>query len=323
MSATGRTSEYGGGSWYGMKTREKSTDIGIGFMRSFARHIFRMASLVAAAGLICAALVRYSPGASVDERELNQRLGEDSLAALRLQKTQDANVWANFMHYMKGFIHGDLGYSDSNNAPIADLVTDRAPATLRELGLGLSGGWALGLGLAILAVRFSSLRVFDTASSAAAGLLLSLPSALLAYLFLTASGLTAGAASGAVLVAVLAPRVFRFSRNLLVEAYDLPHVEMARARGITEIGILCRHVLPHAAPQLLALLAATVSMGIGAAIPVEAICDSPGLGRLAWSAAMARDLPLLVNLTMLVTLATTAATMLAQMATPQHGAAEV
>jgi len=33
----------------------------------------------------------------------------------------------------------------------------------------------------------------------------------------------------------------------------------------------------------------------------------PGLGKLAWQAAMARDLPLLVNMTMLIALATTAA----------------
>ncbi|HEV1285289.1 MAG TPA: hypothetical protein VNU44_08265, partial [Bryobacteraceae bacterium] len=52
----------------------------------------------------------------------------------------------------------------------------------------------------------------------------------------------------------------------------------------------------------------SVSMAIGAAIPVEAICDVPGLGRLAWNAAMARDLPLLVNLTMIVAVATTMAT---------------
>ena len=49
-------------------------------------------------------------------------------------------------------------------------------------------------------------------------------------------------------------------------------------------------------------------MAIGAAIPIEAICDTPGLGRLAWNAAMARDLPLLVNLTMVIAVVTTTAT---------------
>jgi ABC-type dipeptide/oligopeptide/nickel transport system permease component len=47
-------------------------------------------------------------------------------------------------------------------------------------------------------------------------------------------------------------------------------------------------------------------MAFGAAIPVETLCDLPGVGQLAWKAAMARDLPLLVSLTMLITLLTQA-----------------
>ena len=47
-------------------------------------------------------------------------------------------------------------------------------------------------------------------------------------------------------------------------------------------------------PQLLALAGVTVSLAFGAAIPVEAIADSPGVGQLAWQAALGRDLPVLV-----------------------------
>jgi peptide/nickel transport system permease protein len=109
-------------------------------------------------------------------------------------------------------------------------------------------------------------------------------------------------------VIVLTPRIFRFARNLVAQAYTGLHIEMARARGIGESRILFSHVLPAISPQLLALAAASVSMAIGAAIPIEAICDAPGLGRLAWNAAMARDLPLLVNLTMVIAVVTTTAT---------------
>jgi ABC-type dipeptide/oligopeptide/nickel transport system permease component len=45
-------------------------------------------------------------------------------------------------------------------------------------------------------------------------------------------------------------------------------------------------------------------MAIGAAIPIEALCGVAGVGDLAWQAALARDLPLLVNITILVTVAT-------------------
>jgi ABC-type dipeptide/oligopeptide/nickel transport system permease component len=37
---------------------------------------------------------------------------------------------------------------------------------------------------------------------------------------------------------------------------------------------------------------------------MEALCDIPGIGQLAWKAALGRDVALLVNLTMIVTLVT-------------------
>ena len=45
-------------------------------------------------------------------------------------------------------------------------------------------------------------------------------------------------------------------------------------------------------------------MAFTAAIPMEALCDMPGIGQLAWKAALGRDVALLVNLTMIVTLVT-------------------
>lgn len=247
---------------------------------------------------------------------MDQRLSEESLDAMRAERAARENVGTNFIRYLRGLPRGDLGYSESRNAPIAALIADDAPQTLRELGIGLLGGWMLGLGLAIPAGRFRKAWAYDAASLLAAGLLLSLPAALLAYLcFVT------GTRVEIVLILVLAPRIFRFARNLLVQAYGAAHVEIARARGIRESRILAAHVLPAAAPALLALGAASASMAIGAAIPIEAICDVPGLGRLAWQAAMARDLPLLVNLTMLVALATTLALAISEAAKRKEVAA--
>ncbi len=277
-------------------------------MRTISRQLARIAALILLAGLACACLVRYAPGALVDEGELNRRAGEETLAALREHKARQGDVAANFAHYLQGLLRGDLGFSESNNAPIAALLADRAPRTLRDLGWGLAGAWLLGLGLAIPAARFPKAWPLDAALTSASGLLLSLPAALIAYLcLLAAAGSIAGAVARVVLAIALAPRIFQYSRNILLSAYGAPHVEMARARGIPESGVLWRHVLPSAAPQTGALAAASVGIAIGAAIPIEAICDVPGLGRLAWQAAMARDLPLLINLTMLVALATTTA----------------
>lgn len=259
-------------------------------------HLLRILFVVLLAAFACALLVRYSPGALVDERELNQKLSEASLTQLRDQQASEQSIARGFLNYL----HGDLGYSRSNNATVASLIRDRAPATLRELAIGLTGAWLAGFVFAIPGVRRKGGFVYDGISATVAGLLLSLPAALLAYI-----SVFTGTPAGFVLVAALAPRIFRFCRNLLRQAYGASHVAMARATGVPESRIFTAHVIPSIAPQLLALGATSVAMAIGATIPIEAICGTPGIGRLAWQAATARDLPLLVNLTMLIAIVTT------------------
>src|SRR5439155_887814 len=157
-------------------------------MKVFLRHVARMAALVVAAAIACALLVRYSPGALLDDREMDQRLSEQSLAALRAERAAKQNVVANLVRYLGGLPKGDLGYSNSHNAPIATLIADGAPATLREIAVGLAGAWLLGLSLAIPVGRFREAWMYDASSATAAGLMLSLPAALLAYFCLLAGG---------------------------------------------------------------------------------------------------------------------------------------
>jgi len=51
------------------------------------------------------------------------------------------------------------------------------------------------------------------------------------------------------------------------------------------------------------------------AIPMEALCDSPGLAQLAWKAAVARDLPVLMPLIAGITLVIRAANAATEVAT--------
>jgi peptide/nickel transport system permease protein len=147
----------------------------------------------------------------------------------------------------------------------------------------------------ILAFTACLLRrpAYEFLGTTASGAFLCIPAAMLALLsvILNAPGYLA-------IALIVFPKIYRYSRNLLAKAYDLPHIIAARARGLGEIRILAWHVLPVAGPQMIALAGITVS------IPVESLCGLPGIGQLAWQAALSRDLPLLVNLTLLVTLVT-------------------
>ncbi len=271
------------------------------WIRRLLRHLLTLLLTVLLGGLLGATLVRLAPGFGVDEQELDTRLNPDSIQTLRASRAGENNILQFYGRYLAGLFRGDFGVSRSLGRPVAELFEERAPVTLRSVAVGLLGGWGLGFALALAGVicRGWAYDVFTTILS---GVFLCLPSAVLALLFLHVGGPVPLAIAFAIF-----PRIFRYSRNLLQQTCKLPHVLTARAKGLRNTRILLWHVLPAAAPPLLALIGVSASLAFGAAIPIEVICDSPGIGQLAWQAALSRDLPLLVNMTLFVTLVTRAA----------------
>jgi peptide/nickel transport system permease protein len=110
------------------------------------------------------------------------------------------------------------------------------------------------------------------------------------------------------------PRIFRYARNVVSAARRAPHVLSAHAFGIPRIRLIARWVAMPVLPDLVALAGVSVSMAVGATVPVEAICDSPGVGHLVWQAALSRDVPVLVNVTLLIAALTAGANLLADAA---------
>jgi len=267
-------------------------------MRKVARYAARIVTVLLLAGLLGATLVRLAPGFGVDEQELDSRLNHESIQALRQSRASDGGLAEYYVHYLSRLVHGDLGTSRTLQQPVRQLLAERFPETLKSVGLGLVLGWTLGLALAIAPVMSRSCSV-DLFASLVAGVLLCIPAAVLALLFVMAH-----APGRLVLGLIVFPKVFRYARNLLEHSASLPHVLTARAKGLGGFRVLLWHILPVTAPQLLALAGVSVSLAFAAAIPVEVVCDLPGIGQLAWKAALGRDLELLVNLTMIVTMVT-------------------
>jgi peptide/nickel transport system permease protein len=263
-----------------------------------AGHALAVLATLILGGLLSATLVRLAPGFDTDERELDPHLNAQSLQALHDARRKDHNIFRFYFSYMVRAAHGDLGTSLALGQPVRSLLRDRAPLTLRLLTIGLGLAWTLALTLA-LSVAWLRLSVYDTLTSVVSGTFLCIPAAVLALLSVLWN------VPGSLAIALIVfPNTYRYARNLLVKAYSLPHVITARAKGLGEPRILFWHVVPVVAPQLLAVAGVSVSMAVGAAIPVEALCGLAGIGQLAWQAALARDLPLLVNITILVTLVT-------------------
>jgi ABC-type dipeptide/oligopeptide/nickel transport system permease component len=265
-------------------------------MRDFAaaagRRLLLLLLTVAGAAVFSVLLVRLAPGLGLDERQLDLRLNESSVAALSEQPTPHA--WE--------YLVGRWGDSLSLRRPVWELVSERAATTVRTLIAGLSLAWAISAFLCIASAWFRRRLPVDLLT----GALLCLPAAVIALL---AMHLQAGPTLA--LAVILIPRIARYMHNLLCAGSAKPHVLAARSRGLSTAAIVLRHLCVPSMPELLALAGISVSIAAGAIIPVETLCDSPGLGQLVWQCAIARDLPVLVPLTMLAASIVCAANLLA------------
>ncbi len=266
--------------------------------RKILRHGLAILATALLGGFISATLVRLAPGFGTDEAELDSHLNSASVQALRQSRMEQRNIFRFYLHSLNRAAHGDLGTSISLQVPVGKLLRERGPLTLRLVGMGLLLSWAAALALALSAACLRA-PAYDALATIVTGTLLCVPAAVLALFSVLWN--TPGALAIALIVF---PRDFRYARNLLAKSYSLPHIITARAKGLGELRILFWHVIPVTAPQLLAVAGVSVSIALGAAIPVEALCGLAGVGQLAWQAALARDFSLLVNITVLVTLVT-------------------
>jgi len=266
--------------------------------RRIVRHGLTLVATVLLGGFLAATLVRLAPGFAVDEQQLDPRLNSESIRALRETRLEQRNIFRFYFHSFERAAHGDLGTSISLGQPVSRLLRQRVPLTVRLVGIGLLLSWTVAMALA-LSAAWLRVSAYDAVTTIITGTFLCLPAAVLALLSVLWN------VPGSLAIGLIVfPRVYRYARNLLAKAYGLPHITTARAKGLSELRILFWHVIPVAGPQLLAVAGVSVSIAVGAAIPVEALCGLAGVGQLAWQAALARDLPLLVNITILVTLVT-------------------
>ncbi|MGB7553166.1 MAG: ABC transporter permease [Candidatus Korobacteraceae bacterium] len=243
---------------------------------------------------MAATLVRYAPGFGADERQLDARLSSDSIQAIRNANSEERDVLRYYASSVRRLLHGDLGESRSLNRPVRQLLQERAPITLALAGEGLGLAWAVAALAVLLAWLFRAPGVEFTISIFS-GALLCLPAGVMALLsvLMNAPGYLA-------IGLIVFPKVFRYLSNLVVGARRMPHITTAYAKGLSESAIFFRHVVPVVKREVLALAGVSIGIAISAAIPVEALCGIPGVGQLDWQSALARDLPLLINISMLV-----------------------
>lgn len=286
------------------------------------RSAVRLAALLAtiiASLLICFGLSALTPGDAFSQLELDPAISPATIAALRARYDSGGSIAARFEAWSTGLARGDLGYSLAFHRPVAQLLRDRAPATLRLLLLAFALAWAMALAWALGEACLARSRL-GTALHACGGFLASawssLPVGFVAIVALLVAPLAwlAGAAgaggsgadwpwlAAAVLACEFIPALYLQAAHALQSVLAQPFVTAARARGQSFRRVLLSHVLPNSLDTLIPLASLTVTQLLVDTVIVETLLGWPGLGQLAVEAAARRDLPLLSAIVLLTSL---------------------
>lgn len=247
-------------------------------------------------------LVRFAPGYLSDAREMDSRYGDATRAELSVEAARTGSLPHLLSIELSGWLRGDGGVSREYAVPVSELILPRLAVTGGLMLRALVLAWMLASCAALIS---SAGRKSSMLWQAPAALLLAVPTAAMATLCLLAGY------GGPVLVMalLLAARDFKFLHHALRKAWLDPHLLQARAQGVRTHRLVIAHIVPSIGPQVCALASLSAVTALSALVPVEVIFNVPGLGELAWNAAMNRDLPVLMAVTVIMALAVTLAGM--------------
>ncbi len=256
-------------------------------------------------------VIRLAPGGPFDqERALTPqvRANLDHLYGL------DRPLGMQYLHYLDGLAHGDLGLSYKER--------DESVAGLIAQGLPISA--AVGFAALVLATLcgvplgvWAALRrggVVDYAVTALATLAIALPAfvtgPLLALLFglalrwLPVAGWEAGDPVYLILPAVtlalpVGAAIARMMRGSLLETLSASFVRTARARGLGPWRVLLRHALRPALLPVVSYLGPAATYVFTGSLVVETVFALPGTGRYMVQGALDRDYTLVMGMILL------------------------
>ena len=244
-----------------------------------------------------------------------------SLAALRRHLHLNRPVIDQYLSWIGGLLHGNLGMSLAANEPVTKLLAPRlvnssvlvAISAIVSIPLSIAiGSWA----------AFRREKIFDTLSTNLLLALAAIPEFVVAVVLVILLATTVSQALPAVsiippgsrpwdypsalvlpvltLVIAVAPYVARIMRASMIEVLESDYVEMARLKGMPERTVLVRHALPNALGPVFQVIALNLAYLAGGIVVVEYVFQYTGIGTGLQEAVVNHDLPVVQALAMLI-----------------------
>ena len=250
---------------------------------------------------------------------LGDKASPEALAAIREKWGLDDPLWKQFLAFLVGVAHGNLGFSISLNLPTSELVATRLPASLLLMIMGTAFGIALSLPLAAVAAAHPGGRV-DSLVRVLVALVQGVPMVLLGTLLLSVLALQlglfpVGGYGGSALdhlhslilpaltVGVgMLPVLVRGFRSAFVDALGSENMAFAQSKGLKGFALMVPYVLRPTGVSAISLIGIQLGSLVGGVVIVENVFAFPGMGNLMLQGILARDFGLVQGVTLVLSL---------------------
>jgi peptide/nickel transport system permease protein len=228
---------------------------------------------------------------------------------IRRQYHLDQPLPVQYVYWLNGLAHGNLGESLRIRVPVLDLVLEKLPVTLQLATMAMLIALAIGIGAGIVsAVKKGS--AWDYGANAFALWGISTPNfwlgIMLIFLFsvrlgwLPASGyvpltqdwrasLASTVMPAFVLGNAIAAVLMRHTRSAMLSVLESDYVRTARAKGLLERTVIFKHAMRNALTPVITLGALELGTLLSGAVLTEQIFSIPGFGKLIVDAVFNRD----------------------------------
>ncbi|MBW5414321.1 ABC transporter permease [Pseudomonas sp. MAG002Y] len=247
---------------------------------------------------------------------------------IRHQLGLDLPFYQQYFNYLKGLLHGDLGRSFIQRSEVSELIGSRLVPSLQLMGMGILFELIIGIGLGIIAALKRD-SFADRLLMAFSFIGVSSPQFIAAMLFLYFFAVKLGwfpmggygefhhILLPALTLGLLGSGWYsRMVRSSMIEALHQDFIRTARAKGLSRLRVVFRHVLPNAIVPIIPMIGIDIGIFMGGLVVVESVFGWPGIGQLAWQAIQQVDIPVIVGVTTVSAVAIVVGNLLADLVIP-------
>lgn len=274
-----------------------------------ARRVAVMVPVFLGATLLIYGMVFLLPGDPLAAIAGDRPLTPAVAAALRARYHLDDPFIVQYLRYLGGVVHGDLGRAYSG-LPVSAVLAHAFPVTLRLAVIALVVEAVLGVGFGVV----SGLRqggLFDATVLIAGLIIIAIPIFVLGFLAQFLFGVKLGIAPvtvgeratfarlllpGIVLGSVSFAYIVRLTRSAVAANAHADYVRTATAKGLSRPRVVTVHILRNSLIPVVTFLGADLGALMGGAIVTEGIFNIHGVGGVLYQAVTRQEAPTVVSI---------------------------